>query len=81
MRPSVTPVISDVGTAINNQHAYLEALLEVVRGDGVASDALFKHARRSWSGPGLPDFTQLCDSALQLTGDAELGIKLGVAST
>ena len=77
MRPTVTPVIRDVGTAINNQQAYLEALLEVVRGDGVTSDALFKHARRTSRGPGLPDFTQLCDAALQLTGDAELGVKLG----
>jgi AraC-like DNA-binding protein len=77
MRPTVTPVIRDAGTAINNQQAYLEALLEVVRGDGVTSDALFKHARRTSRGPGLPDFTQLCDAALQLTGDAELGVKLG----
>jgi hypothetical protein len=77
MRPRAEPSVSQPGTALNNQHAYLEALLEVVRGDGVASEALFKPARIAWRGPGLHDFTQLCDSALQLTGDAELGIKFG----
>ena len=77
MRPKSAPPLSETTAAINNQHAYLEALLEVVRGDGVTSDALFKHARNAWRGAGLPDFTQLCDSALQLTDDAELGIKFG----
>ncbi len=77
MRPTTTPPISEPGTAINNQHAYLEALLEVVRAEGVASDALFTHARRAWQGPGLPDFVRLCDSALQLTGNAQLGIEFG----
>ncbi len=77
MRPKSAPPLSETTAAINNQQAYLEALLEVVRGDGVTSDALFKHARKAWRGAGLPDFTQLCDSALQLTGDAELGIKFG----
>jgi len=77
MRPATALPVSQPNTALNNQQAYLEALLEVVRGDGVASDALFKHARKAWRSPGLPDFTQLCDSALQLTNDAELGIKFG----
>ena len=63
--------------AINHQSAYLEALLEVVRADGIGSDALFKHARQGWHGPGLPDFVRLCDSAQRLTGDAQLGIKFG----
>ena len=69
--------IGEPGPVINHQHAYLEALLEVARGNGVSTDALFKHARREWRGPGMPDFVQLCDSALQLTGDAQLGIKFG----
>jgi AraC-like DNA-binding protein len=77
MRPELAPSISRPDTALNNQHAYLEALLEVVRSDGVASDALFEHARNAWRGTGLPDFVQLCDSGLQLTGDPELGIKFG----
>lgn len=48
-----------------------------MRADGVATDALFEHARRVWTRPGPPDFVQLCECALQLTGDAQLGIKFG----
>jgi AraC-like DNA-binding protein len=71
-RPNHEPIM-----AIDHQHAYLEALLEVVRADGVAADALFKHAQKASQRPGFPDFIQLCDSALQLTGDSQLGIKFG----
>lgn len=71
-KPNVGP-----GPAINHQQAYLEALLEVVRADGFTADALFKHAKHASQQSGIPDFTQLCDSALQLTGDAQLGIKFG----
>jgi AraC-like DNA-binding protein len=65
---------------IDNQQAYLEALLEVVRADGVASEVLLNHASRARGARterGVTDFTQLCDSAIALTTDAALGIKLG----
>lgn len=62
---------------IDNQQAYLEALLEVVRAEGVTGEALLSHARRTRPQGDLPDFTQLCESAMQLTGDPALGIKLG----
>jgi len=66
--------VNEPNVTIDNQQAYLEALLDVVRAAGISGDALFRHARASG---GLPDFTRLCDSAVQLTGDPALGIKLG----
>jgi AraC-like DNA-binding protein len=59
------------------QQGYLEALLEVVRARGVSAEALFRQARAATRTSGSPDFTALCDGALQLTGDPQLGIDLG----
>ncbi len=63
--------------AINPQHAYLDALLEIVHADGIAAEALFDHAKRASRRPEIPDFIALCGSALTLTGDPQLGIRFG----
>jgi AraC-like DNA-binding protein len=74
---NVTQSKSATALVANPQQAYFEALLEVVRADGVSTEALLRHARHGKPAQGLPDFIELCGSAIELTGNAQLGIAFG----